>query len=225
LEAGYPERVEQFINEVLAVHPHKINARLLAQAEAASTAVNWTTPPSNFPYDTSALTRILEAASWAAEWFRYRYRFSFGTTMEVVLPEWVLTLSQNDFSRRPGDESYMTLNQQRIESYFAVRNIRVQWVYDWQDLGTNIATFNAPATAKMLVYPAGTFVKLTKNVLRFGTMYDSQLLSENMAQQLWTEEGIALMKRDYPSLAVTTSVCASGTVGAGTGACEAPETP
>ena len=158
----------------------------------------------------------------AAEDIRYRNRMSFSDTIEVVLPHWVLPAMRADFARRNGGDPGLTNAQ--IANWFAIRSVRPQFVYDWQDFYSGVAapSFGSaapfvtgyPATVLFLAFPAGGVVLARQDVITLRDVYDSTNLQQNLFTALFFEEGWAPI---YPCNNVrlyTTAVCNSGATGA-----------
>ena len=57
----------------------------------------------------------------------------FSETLEVVLPHWLLPIIRADIALRQGAQS-IDVSDAQINSSFANRGLRVQWVYNWQAL-------------------------------------------------------------------------------------------
>lgn len=217
--AGYPEYVERFIRESIAANLHKINLNLLTRAVTASTAVNTTalaTGPNN---DLSSTSNFLEFVSLYAVWLRDRYRTVQNQVIEVVAPYWLFQHLYTDLARRTGID--LLTSEQRINAAFAERNIRVQWVYDWQPMAATAgAAVPRPLTAQVLVYIPGTFVKLTAPVINLGTIHSAAQLATNQYTALFVEEGFNLIERCFESLVLTINTCPSGTTGAANVTCD-----
>lgn len=218
--AGYPEYVERFIRESVAANAHKINLNVLNRMVAASTAVNVaSTPPATGPVDTSSVSMFLDYASLYATWLRDRYRLAFDSLIEVVAPVWYYQQMTSDVSRRNGVD--MLAADARIRAAFAERNIRIQWVYDWQPMAaTALLAATRPLSAQVLIYIPGTFVKLTAPVINLGTIHSAAQLATNQYTALFVEEGFNVLERCFEGLAITIPTCPSGTTGAATGSCD-----
>jgi len=219
-QAGYPEYVERFIREAIAANEHKINLNILTRMVAASTAVTIPVVPATTGVsDTSTTSQFLDWASLYAEWLRNRYRLRFDSLIEVVAPHWYLQHMTADLARRNGVD--LLVSEARIRAAFAERNIRVQWVYDWQPVATTPAlAATRPLSAQVLIYIPGTFVKLTSPVINLGTIHSAAQLTLNQYTALFVEEGFNVLERCFESLAITIPTCPSGTTGAATGACD-----
>ena len=216
-DVAFPELGENFMANVLAAHAHRINAFKIARMVALSTA-NSVTPVPDF----GAATTALEYLDLHAEWIRYRHRLMLNTPLEVVLPAWSRGAFRADFSKKNGVD-LTSVSDARLNQYFLDRNMRVQWVYDWQDAlvsGTAIDFGGAtvqdvwPTTVQALIYPAGTFFSATLDVITLDSIYDSTDLSTNVFTKLFTEEGINVAKQCFTSFVVTLPVCAAGGSGA-----------
>ncbi len=174
---AYPEFVETFVRGALATFAHFINRSVIAQIVAGSVAVNPTTVDP-WATDNSAISSLLGTVEMAIEDIRYRLRLAQSATIEIVLPHWVLRSFRQDFSRRTGFDG-VGLTDAQINSWFTMRGARVQWVYDWQDAFSGVATgpgadtpittlpaLVTPKQVQFLAYPAGTWVLARLDVIR-----------------------------------------------------------
>jgi len=216
-QAGYPEYYERFIREVVAANTHKINGNVLTRMATASTAV--TLPGTTGPVDTSSVSWFLDAASLYATWLRERYRTALDQVVEVVAPHWYYQQQVADLSRRNGVD--ILVAAQRLNEAYAERNIRVQWVYDWQGMpATPALTANRATTVQVLIYLPGTFVKLVAPVISLGTLHSAAQLATNQYTALFVEDGFNVLERCFQSLLLTIPTCPSGTTGAASGSCD-----
>lgn len=186
--AAYPELIRRYIEGVLIAQQHAVSARLLAAALVLAGPAQ--TIANTWP---NALS-ILTALELVAEGERQRFRMARSQTLEVVLPFWVRAAIRADYANRTGVD-LVNVTDTMIDSYFATRGLRVQFVYNFQELTIaaepGVAT-DYPNTIDVLMYPSGTFVKLTKDVIRLDAVYDSVGLGTNTYTALFAEEGVAL---------------------------------
>lgn len=215
-EAGYPEFVARYLRGSLVVHAHKVNEFRLDAMVTGSTAVNL----SAVGYFTAQgfTSGLLEAAELQIEDAKHKNRLAQNGSLEVVLPQWTRGVIRADLSKRTGVD-LLDVTDETIRRYFADRHANVQFVYDFQDaavdggtgLGGSSAATAWPATAKFLVYPAGTWVAATKDVITLDAgIYDSTNITTNKYTALFTEQGQAMLKRCTDSRLVTVPLCASG---------------
>jgi hypothetical protein len=131
---GYPEVVRNFISQAIAAHQHKLNANTIASIAAGSVAVALASTA-------GAISPLLSALDLQAMDIRYRNRMRFSDELEVVLPEWIHGVLRADFMRRNGVDD-PDLGEAMLNTWFANRNVAVQFVYDWQDAA--IARLRSP---------------------------------------------------------------------------------
>lgn len=202
-ETGYPELTRRFLEGSLVAHQHKINKYLIDTINAAGgTAVTAT--------DVGSISLSLSVIELTAMGMRYKYRLSQRSSIEVVAPFWLRTLLRMDMGMRGDGQD---VSDAQIDSWFTQRNLSVQWVYDWQDLtfdAANQCEVVLPANVSVLMYPAGTWVKGTTDVINVDAVYDSAGLESNTFTALFTEEGILAVQRCTHTCKVTVPVCVSG---------------
>lgn len=217
--AGYPEYVARFLSLAVKANIHDINGTIIARMVAASTAVDTRTATLGAA-DTSTVSEFLDYVTLYAVWLRERYRTALDQVIEVVVPHWLMQSMAADLTRRNGVD--LLVNEARIRAAFAERNIRVQWVYDWQTLPATPALLNTtrPIAAQVLVYIPGTFVKLTAPVINLGTVHSAAQLTLNQYTAMFVEEGFNVLERCFQSLVLTVDACPSGMTGAASVTCD-----
>jgi hypothetical protein len=204
---AYPEVIRRWIEGSLVAHQHKVSRRLLLQAATALGPAVQAGGAAAFSWS------MLTALELLAEGIKQDERMSFGTTLEVVLPHWVLLAVRSDLANRTGVDM-LSVSDQQINAHFAARGLRVQFVYNWQGLHGSSPHTDIPDTVQAMMYPAGTFVKGTQDVISLDTMYDSTDLASNMYLATFIEEGVLLAERCGNGYLVEIPVCASGQTGA-----------
>jgi hypothetical protein len=202
-DSAYPELTARYMTAAPVVHAHKMNAFKLASLEAQSTAKTAT----NINTTTETALRTLELRS---EYIRTLYAMELDQPLEAVIPHWVRGIMRSDLALRMGLDPRNPITDQALDAHFAARNIQVQWVRDWQPLG-DVMVY--PTTYKALLYPAGTFLALTKDVISLGALYDSTRLAVNTYTGMFSEEGIAVRKMSGRSEVITMQTCSGGRVG------------
>lgn len=235
-DRGYPELVARFTRGAMVAHQRKLNIFAINKIANASTVFDYTNA-ANMPVtttefkDLTSLSRLLAIAGTQIMDYKYKYRMAFQGTLECVLPFWVLESVRADIQRRMGldrDDAF-ALAQDQLTSWFALRGARLQLVYDWQEalnttgtpnttttVGQTAGVYTLPTTCYMLLYAAGTWVRGVADVIRLDTVYDSTNLALNQYIQLFTEDGIQVIKRGFESRMVKTTIDPSGTSSATT---------
>jgi hypothetical protein len=203
-QAAYPELVRWTIENALIAHQHKVDTALIQQIVDGSTDLDV-----NGTFDTSIDT--LAQIEQAANYIRQSWRMAFGAELEMLLPIWYRTILRQDLARRTGVD-LINVSDAQLEGYFTSRYISVQWLYNYQPLvGTPVET---PETVQAVIYPAGTWVKGTTDVITLDAVYDSTNLANNTYTALFTEEGILVANPCFDSYLLTLNTCASGRTGA-----------
>jgi hypothetical protein len=207
--AAYPELVRRYIEGTLIAQQHAISARLIADAEAITGAAI------AVPDVWANATSILTALELVAEGERERFRMARSATLEVLLPYWVRPALRADLSNRTGVD-LTNVTDGMLDAHFANRGLRVQWLYNYQQLDVDTAGIatDYPTTLETIMYPAGTFVMLTDDVIRLDAVYDSVGLSTNTYTAMFAEEGIALANVCHDPRRISFDLCVSGNTAA-----------
>jgi len=209
-QRGYPELLARTLRGALIAHDHKMSNKMIAAMVAGSTAVTGTAN------QVGAAAPLLDIIEIQAEHIRYTARMSRASTLEAVFPYWVAGVIRSDLARRQGVLA-LDVTDAQITTWFRSRGINPQFVYDWQPLDSVAATAATkwPAAVTFLLYPAGTWVRGTADVITLDTIYDSVQLGQNEFTALFTEEGWLAAKLCHDSRAVTIALCPSGETGGG----------
>jgi hypothetical protein len=218
---AYPEATENMLQLLMSAHAHAMNARLIALMLAASSA---TTTITGGAVTDAAAPKLYNAVGLAATDYRARYGMCIDDVLEVVLPYWVREVIRADLAWKAGVELQAVTNAE-VDSYFVARNVRVQWVNDWQVRGAsqfgNATAMTAwPTTVDFLIYAAGTFIHGNGLSLDLGVIRDSVLNAENDHTAAWSEECHLIARVGHESRRYTvgfnvngsTSALLSGTV-------------
>lgn len=212
---AYPELIENFIQLVMAARAHRTNQQVIEELVAAATPVNMA--GSNEGTASSVLNSIeLQAID-----YRERFRMCEDAVLEAVFPRWVLGAIRADFANRNGVENPFDVTNQQIASWFDRRNVRAQFVADWQSgfdgepIGDpNTIATGWPATVQYMIYAPGTFVRGQGLQLDLGVVRDSVLNERNDHTAAWMEDCYATAMVGHEARLVTTDVCTAGPTGA-----------
>ncbi len=205
-QAAYPELTRRWMEGILIAHQHKVDATLIQKIIAGSTELD---ASGNFETSVDGISKIEQIANYV----RQQWRMSFSETLEGFAPYWYKTVIRGDLARRSG-QPFSQVTDAQITQYFANVGISLQWLYNFDPLTATDDVIDTPDTVQIALYPAGTWVKGTTDVINLDTVYDSQSLQQNMFTALFTEEGIGLANTCFDSFVVTLPTCASGRVGA-----------
>lgn len=213
MNRAYPELVQRYVSGALTAHAHRVATNVLADMIAGSTAVS----PTQFatPTEFAATAPLLSAIELQAEDIKYRYRMARGTVMEAIFPFWVRGVIRADLSRRAGVD-LLSVTDAMIDGWFRQRGINAQFIYNFDNLGTvGSGALVWPSTVRFLIYPAGTWVKGSSELITLSMLHDSTLNENNNFTAIFTEEGWSVMKLCHVSRIVTVPVCTGGNTGTG----------
>jgi hypothetical protein len=185
--AAYPELVRRVLELAIVGQARRLNAQTISRISTIiGAAVNYV--------EVGATTSdILDALVIQAVRLRTMYAMSPNATIEVILPVWAKEIFRADLSRRTGVD-LLAVTDADIQRYLGVRNLSVQWVYDYQPFNTTAtgAWTSFPDVLEAMLYPAGAFVRLGLPVVDLDTVYDHELLTTNTYTAAFFEEGFAI---------------------------------
>lgn len=229
-DVGYRENVATLIDGLTLKHELEVNRDIITQIEteagAAIVIPAQGAGGTGETADASAVSSILSALDVAAIDMRYREQMSETQVLEAVLPQWVLAQWRADIGRRNAwYADPFALANATIMSWFAVRNIRPQFIRGWQDAQSGLATGPGditapitpltalPTTVDFLLYPAGAIVLARQDVITLTNVYDSTNLKQNLYTALFMEEGYAPIFPCGEVRRYTAQACPSGATG------------
>jgi hypothetical protein len=209
LRKGWPEVIERYTELALVAHQYKLHAKTIAQISA------FTGAPINVPGGFGNALDVLHILDVVAYGERQRNALPENATLEVVLPRWVKGVIKADLSNRTGVD-FLNVTDAQINGWFSARGLRVQWLAYWQNVNVTTAGIATkyPATADAFMYPAGTFVRGTSDVITLDTVYDSVNLKKNDYVHLFTEQGTVVTNPCNTGRAIRIPLVANGKTGA-----------
>lgn len=212
---AYPESTQNFIRLLRAAYSHAINARLIGLMD---TAAGGATTVGAVTTD-GPVNRLLNSVALAAMDYRAKFAMSTRSVLEVVMPYWIREVIRADMVLRPYEDlAAVAVADAMIDAWFAARNVRVQWVNDYQVRGANQPGSSSnltvwPATVNFLIYAAGTFLHGTGLQLDLGVIRDSVLNAENDFTAVWAEECHLIAQVGHSARKYTCAFFVSGQVG------------
>lgn len=212
---AYPEATQNFLQLLMVAYQRAINARIISLMVAASDAA---TTVSGGAVTDSAAPRLFNAVALAAMDYRARYAMRTDDVLEVVFPYWIREVIRADLAWKAGVELF-SVSDQEINGYFTSRNVRVQWVNDYQvrasgqpGQATDLAAW--PTTVNFMIYAAGTFLHGSGLSLDLGVVRDSILNAENDHTAAWAEECHLVAKVGHESRQYTVGFNVNGSTSA-----------
>jgi hypothetical protein len=213
---AWPEALADFLRLVNVYHAHRVNAWMINALVQRSISVSVCVT------GMGVAIPVLDAIEMQVTDYRTRFAMADSAVLECVLPSWILAEIRADLAKRmfaSPDYAFAVTNAM-IGSWFTLRNVRVQFVQDWQvrtagfpgRVGTYMTTW--PTTVKFLLYAAGTFLRGNGLTLDLGVVRDSTLNATNDHTAAWSEEFFLVAEIGHQSLVVTVPICPNGVTGA-----------
>ncbi len=215
---AWPESTANFLQLINNVHYHASNARYISQiVTLAGSAIFGSVGCTGG--GRGAAAPLLGVAEIAAVDTRARYGACPDDVMEWVLPTWAKTSIRIDLSKRMGISDFMCVTDAMIAAWFNCRNIRVQFVEDWQvraagQPGASSPVTTLPTSVQGLMYFPGAIVRGNGMSLNLGVVRDSTLNAENDHTALWMEECHLIAQFGPAPRLYQIELCPDGTVGA-----------
>lgn len=209
---AYPESTQNFLRLLMSAHARAKNARYIAtMASLSEVCVTGGAFASGGP----AFNAIVSGIALGAADYRERFGMCGDDILEVIIPKWILDVIQADLARRTGTDTMLSVTKAQIEGYFADRNVRVQFVSDWQVRGAgqfgNVTKMTAwPTSVSLMIYAAGTFILGNGLSLDLGVVRDSTLNETNDHTAAWSEECHLIAKVGHESRCYTVSFDVAG---------------
>lgn len=204
---AYPEVIQRWLEGTMVANAHKVAARLISSMRTAlGTALAPTLTGTPVTWGT------LSIIEWVIEMQRQAYRLSDSETLEVVAPRWLRAAIRADLANRMGIGKESVSNGD-IAQHFSDRGAAVQWVLNYLEVGTPLTSVAYPATAEVMVYPAGTFVRGNADVIQLDTVYDTADLQTNVYTAAFVEDGVLLAKMQHGGARITIPVNVNGMLG------------
>lgn len=190
--AAYPELTRQVLDMLGAGHARRKSAQSIASiVDSIAGTINWSELSGGV---SSGLADALGGLELQALRIRQSLAMSPTATIEGFAPYWIRPAFRNELARRLSLPDPFNVTDADVDRYLATRNIRLQYVYDYQMLTTaNTATWTAwPTTVEFTLYPAGAYTRLVNDVIKLDAVYDHDTLTGNEYTAAFVEEGMAI---------------------------------
>jgi hypothetical protein len=220
-EDAYPELIRHFLSLVTVAHARVMNRRTIALM-AADASVVTVTP--TMGASSSATTHFLGAVELVATSERARLGMPQNAVLDMPVPFWVRGLLRSDLAKRNGWDD-LGVADSWFMSQLDARNIRAQWVEDWQHatgwaaaagtIGAATAPVAWPSSFTTLMYPPGHFFQGNGMTLNLGVVRDSVLNEANDHTAAWSEEARLVGSRGNRAISISfANMFPEGTTGA-----------
>jgi hypothetical protein len=212
-KSAWPEAIENALQQIQVAHQHRVSQLSIGKMVAGSG------PVKVVPTDAvlGATSGALNALDINAVNLRIDKGLAIDATIEGTAPIFFRNVLRADLALRE-DKEFLEVTDADIDRWFAVRNIYLQYVVDWQKGGSGQpGDLNAqrwPGHADVMLYPAGTWFRQLANVITLGVQYPLELLQLNQYTHIFTEDSFQVGRRCNESINVRLPLCVNGAVGA-----------
>lgn len=163
----------------------------------------------------AAFVDSLNALSRQALNLRYRYSMSDIAVIDGFAPIWLKEVFKDDLAYQNGVDR-LSVTDAQIDGWLSNRHISLQWVYDWQDstFVTTTPALTFPTTAQVALFPAGSYVKGSADVINLDAIYDTAGIQINTYTGMFVEEGVLVYNPVGSGVLVTLPIPATSILGA-----------
>lgn len=208
---AWPEAIENALQQIQVAHQHRVSRLSVAKMVAGSGAAKLASGAA-----IGATSTSLNAIAINATNLRIDKALPASAVIEGVAPIWMREVFRADLALRDGKDM-LAVTDAEIDSWFAVRNVYLQYVRDWQAGGTgepgDLDVQEWPETVQVLLYPAGTWFRQLANVITLGVQYPLEQLQLNQYTHIFTEDSFQVGKRCNESILLEVPLCVTGAVG------------
>lgn len=186
--AAWPELVRRHLDLLGIGHARKKNKYSIDKIAASTgTAIVWAGVG-------AGVADTLGGLEMQAMRIRQSLSMPANATIEGFTSYWAKAALRYDLSNRLGIADPFRVTDAEVESYLAARNIRLQFVYDYNMLSaTSTGTWTRfPETVEFNLYPAGAYTRLVNDVIKLDAVYDHELLTGNTYTAAFAEEGVGI---------------------------------
>ena len=199
---AWPALGQRYVNLAMAAHERRMRARALQKVIATISGTDTITLTD---VGSDAAGELLAGVDLATMSYRDQYGMSMNTVLECVFPLWVPNAIRATLARRAGVDM-LSVPTSQIVNWFVERNVRPQFVRDYQDLYTSGGgPLVFPATVQFLIFPAGGYFMGTGGSIDLGAQRDRTLNEQNDFTLAWMEEFYLVGQRGPDGRLVTVS--------------------
>lgn len=133
----------------------------LIAAQPGTNTVDFSVAPPAVPSPWGTAYTTYDNLALTATWYRDLYRMNRASTLEIIAPHWVRDVIREDMAKRFGC-GCNDISDAQIDTWFANRRLRVQYVFDWQTLvatadlrpaAGNVPGTNPPVAKQIATFP------------------------------------------------------------------------
>lgn len=203
-ERAFPELTRRFVQIVMDAHAHRMSAVNLAKirTNTHSEAVTMTSVA------TDVAGELLHSIDLQVADYRSEHMISANVVLEALFPTWLHAQIRANLAMRAGVD-FMNVTNAQITAWFAAREVRPQFLEDYQILHTGTPATAFPTTVEWVLYPAGGFFEGNGGSLDLAVQRDSRLNATNDHTVAFTEDFRLLGRRGPRARRITVPTLAT----------------
>lgn len=209
-DRAFPELTRRYVSLVLNAHMHRMSAINIAKIRSAANVDTVTVTAAG----TDSFGEVMSAIELQEEDYRSEHKISDNVVIEALFPVWVREAIRASLSMRAGtDKDMLTVTDAEINASFTARNVRPQFLEDYQPLWNGTMRTVWPTTVEAVIYPAGGFVEGNGGTIDLGVLRDSRLNATNDFTAAWSEDFRLLARRGPKGRKINITLSTDGVTG------------
>lgn len=199
MNQAFPELTRRFIELATNAHLHRMS-KLWIDTIASSAHSDAVTMDDVVKSD--VFGEVMSAVELSEEDYRSQHKISDNVILESLFPEWAREAFRASLAMRAGVD-LLTVTDAQLDAAFAARNVRPQFLQDYQPMWNGTMRTAWPTSMEFITYPAGDFVEGNGGTINLGVVRDSRLNATNDYTAAWTEDFRLLARRGPKARKVT----------------------
>lgn len=200
MNRAWPAIGSRYVSLAMTAHERRMRRRAFSKVLATISGTDTITLTD---VNSDAAGEILGGIDLATMAYRDQYGMSSDAVLEAVFPLWTREAVRATLARRAGVDM-LSVPTSEITRWFTDRNVRPQFIRDYQPLYTSGGgPLVFPTTLQFLIYPAGGYFMGTGGEINLGVQRDSLLNATNDFTLAWMEEFFLVGQRGPDGRLVT----------------------
>lgn len=207
-DRAFPELTRRYVSLVLNAHLHRNSALQIASVISATHS----DPVTVTAVGSDSYGELMSALELQIEDYRSEHKISRNVVLEVGLPTWTNAMLRSNLAMRQGVD-LLAVTDAQLAAHFAARNVRPQFLEDFDPLYNGAAALVWPASIRFFIYPAGSIGIGNGGSIDLGVVRDSRLNATNDFTAAWSEQFWTLFRRGPKGRLVTATLNTTGVTG------------
>lgn len=207
-DRAFPELTRRYVSLVMNAHLHRMSAVNIAKLRSAANVDTVTVAAAG----TDSYGEVMSAIELQEEDYRSEHKISDAVVIEALFPVWVREAIRASLSMRAGVD-LLNVTDAQINASFTTRNVRPQFLEDYQPLWNGTPRTTWPTTVEAIIFPAGGFIEGNGGTIDLGVLRDSRLNATNDFTAAWSEDFRLLARRGPKGRKLNITLSTDGVTG------------